>query len=35
MDMELVVQAFAAQMYTAVLDVVQQVDPLTGLPEHA
>jgi hypothetical protein len=35
MDMELVVQAFAAQMYTAVLDIVQQVDPLTGLPEHA
>ena len=35
MDMELVVQAFAAQMYTAVIDIVQQVDPLTGLPEHA
>lgn len=35
MDMELVVQAFAAQVYTAVLDIVQQVDPLTGLPEHA
>ena len=35
MDMELVVQAFAAQMYAAVLDIVQQVDPLTGLPEHA
>jgi hypothetical protein len=35
MDMELVVQAFAAQMYTALLDIVQQVDPLTGLPEHA
>jgi hypothetical protein len=35
MDSKLVVQAFAAQMYTAVLDVVQQVDPLTGLDEHA
>jgi hypothetical protein len=35
MDMELVVQAFASQMYTSVLDIVQQVDPLTGLPEHA
>lgn len=35
MDMEMVVQACAAQMYTAVLDIVHQVDPLTGLPEHA
>ena len=35
MDMELVVQAFASQMYTSVLDIVQQVDPLTGLHEHA
>lgn len=34
MDMELVVQAFAAQMYTAVLDIAQQVDPLTRLHEH-
>lgn len=35
MDQELVTQAFAAQMYTAVIDVVQQLDPLTGDDAHA
>ena len=35
MDMEKVVQAFSAQMYTSVLDVLQQIDPLTDLDPHA
>lgn len=33
--MEKVVQAFSAQMYTSVLDVLQQIDPLTDLDPHA
>lgn len=35
MNVSTVTQAFSAQMYTAVVDVVQQVDPLTGLDAHA
>lgn len=35
MKLDTITQAFAAQMYTAVVDVVQQVDPLTGIDAHA
>ena len=35
MNIDTITQAFSAQMYTAVVDVVQQVDPLTGIDAHA
>lgn len=34
MDRDLVVQAFAAQVYTAALHIAQQVDPVDGLDAH-
>lgn len=34
MDMELVIQGLAARVYTAVIDIVQQIDPVYEMEPH-